>query len=162
MKYIKERKLEGQKYGGEITDEEAGTTLKGPKATIGQMFLETLKFYESQHLYFVQQRPPQILSTPSEILGFNRTKEILEGKPQEEGYWRFEDPDFNVLKKVIDWTVPISPWWRDGELYHNILEEATERIPKTKADKVAPTEDAPKANVAKGDGPSKTEVKAKS
>jgi hypothetical protein len=65
----------------------------------------------------------------AEIRSYNKVLDILENPPQEAGYYRFEDLDYIVMKKVVTWTVPQLPWFRQAPALEDILNGAVDAVP---------------------------------
>ena len=70
----------------------------------------------------------RVLSMP-ELRSYNKVLDILQGPPQEDEYHRFEDADFLVLVKTIEWTAPVVPWCRQAPLLVDLLAEASATLP---------------------------------
>lgn len=130
MKYLKNDlfiAITGKPFVVKETDDESGEVTFDGEASIGKMLEVTLKTYELSHATFVRQGN---VLPPTEIVSYNRVMDILKEEPQENGYYRFEsEPDFKVLKKVIGWVVPVSPWWRNGPGIQEVLDQAVSELP---------------------------------
>lgn len=109
-----------------ISDPEAG--IPEHEGTVGEVIHLHLNFYDLNHAAFAA-RQTQVLSQP-ETRSFNRCMEILQGKPQEGLYYRFETEDFKVVQKIVGWIASLTPWWRDGPLIEDLLGSALERLPQ--------------------------------
>lgn len=68
--------------------------------------------------------------TMQELRQLNRVIDILKvDEPQENGCYRFETADFELLKKVVLWVAPLCPAARNAPLIEDILLAATETAP---------------------------------
>ena len=81
-----------------------------------------------------------------EIRSYNKVLDILEGPPQEGGYYRFEDVDYAVLTKTVKWVLPLLPWFRQAPQIEDILDGAVTTLPTPSPDGVA--KDVPEPVVA--------------
>ena len=118
-------------------------------ASIAEVLKVTLAFYDNEHKIFVQLG--KVLTAPSEAAAFNRIMDVLKEAP-EEGYIAFESEDFTILQKLIGWTVPQCPWWRDGALIDELLTKAPKTLPES--DMVDVDKDSPGADAAASNGTS--------
>lgn len=124
MKYLKEEpfvSVRGGSYGLTIQQDD-GTFEEIEKATVGQ----TVKMNLDTWL----PRPDQIL-TIGELRTLNRALDILTEDPQEDGYYRFEDPDFALLRKVVAWQSPLI-MVRNAPGLDDYLAAAVDTLPKEK------------------------------
>jgi hypothetical protein len=72
----------------------------------------------------------------AELRSYNKIMAILE-MPQENGYFQFEDADFAVFIKTVEWTAPVMPWCRQAPLLSDILAGAVGTLPAPSPDGVA-------------------------
>ena len=73
------------------------------EATVGSMLKLVLTSYTPNP----QER--QVLSV-ADIRKYNRVMDILDGSPnatEDKDYYRFEDEDFSVAQRVVDWMSPL-------------------------------------------------------
>lgn len=98
------------------------------QGTIGEVLKVTLGLY----------RPNPQLGIPAlsiaEIRLFNRLLDILDGDPQEEDCFRFEDEDFKLLRKVMNAILPLTPYFRNAPLIEDILDGAGSKQPEARRD----------------------------
>ena len=88
-----------------------------------------------------QPRPGKMLDL-AEIRNFNRVLETLEGKPEEGGYYVVDDADWQVVKKVLEWTAPSLSYWRNAPAIIELWEKAPTQKPRAE---VKPSPDGNKA-----------------
>ena len=100
-----------------------GTDRIASEATVGELLHWLLNSYQPQVLLNLGQPP----LGNADLRSLNRAIDILEGEPQEiDGYYRFEDQDFAVVKKVVIAMAPVlTP--RNSPILEDLLDEA----PKT-------------------------------
>ena len=131
MKYIKDGpfiSVEDKPFMITETDDAMGKTVQKQEASIGRMLRIAFESYEKNHIYHISKG--QLISTPSDVTSFNRTKAILKDEPQEAGYYRIEDSDFILLQKVLGWVWPVTSWFLNGPKLETILKQATAKIPE--------------------------------
>lgn len=106
-----------------VEDKEAG--IQRHDAHIGELVKITLNAYVP--------RTGKVLETQGDIRSLNRVLDILDGAPQEHvngtRYWRFEDEDWKVLRRVVEWTVPVLPYFRLLDEIMRTLDGALSKLP---------------------------------
>lgn len=119
MRYIKNdlfKRYDGSPFS--LSDDERG--VPEHNATIGEVLSVALRVYDENHNRFV--RTGQLLS-PTEIRSFNVLLDLLEGaKPG--AFIPIENDDFKLLQKLVGWTLPTSPAWRDAPTLQELLDQA--------------------------------------
>ena len=128
MRYVKDNVFEpvGMK-AITITDSD-NKNIEPHAATVGEMLKMVLNAYVP--------RPGQMLNTPAEIRKFNKVMDVLEAGPKE-GVYAFQDEHFDLMKRVVYWTLPQAfipgnppqPLWRSAPAIEDILEKAPETVP---------------------------------
>ena len=127
MRYIKDElftRHSGRPFVIQDTDSEEGKH----EATVIEVLRVTMAYYDINHA-LVAVKNNNLLSNP-DVTAYNAVMKILEGDPQENGYYRFESTDFEVLQKVVGWAIPLSSWWRDAAVVENLLEAAVSELPE--------------------------------
>ena len=101
------------------------------EATVGEALGALLDFYDVQHLFFVQK---SLLLSPKEGRSYNRLVDVLKAAPQFPPYYAIEGEDFNLLKKLLEWALPPSPWWRQSAELLAFLDSAPTKMPQDAQD----------------------------
>jgi len=93
MKYLKEEPLLDRK-GVQIDID----TPEGKKGlTTGFYIYLVMESYQPMQGFVIK---------PADMRLFNKVLDILDGEPQLDGYWAFEDSEFNQIKAVIENVAP--------------------------------------------------------
>ena len=119
---------------------------EGHDATIVEVLKLILNWYSMNHVYHVQQG--HTLS-PKDVRAYNRLYDILEKEPAFQPYYALEDSDAELLKRLVEWVVPASPFFRQQGAIERILSDAKEHMPED-AEKPAAANGESKAAIPKG------------
>ena len=126
MRYIKNdlfTKHSGKPFLYDDTESEVAEH----EATISEVLSLALNFYDKQHLLFVI-RDSKALS-PKETEAFNDALTILEADPTEGQYHALAPEQFDIVKKVVGWAVPLMSWWRGLPTLEELLNRAPNKLP---------------------------------
>ena len=94
MKYLREEPLLNRKSVQIEID-----TPEGKKGlTTGLYIYLVMESYQPMQGFVIK---------PSDMRLFNKVLDILDGEPQQDGYWAFEDAGFGQLKAVIENVAPV-------------------------------------------------------
>ena len=94
MKYLKEEPLLNRK-GVQLSID----TPEGKKGlTTGLYIYLVMESYQPMQGFVIK---------PADMRLFNKVLDILDGEPQQDGYWAFEDAEFGQLKAVIENVAPM-------------------------------------------------------
>lgn len=134
MRYIEETTFIGLK-GEPFVTEKPSENIPAHDATTGEMLALLLLTYDTNHDYFATIKKMGL--SAKEIARFNFIDAILEAGPSLKvgkgkdatSWWEFEDQDFNLLKKLLDWCGPEAPWWRQSVAFDAMLTAAAKDKP---------------------------------
>jgi|TARA_Y100000310_G_scaffold307799_1_gene350192 hypothetical protein len=108
----------------EIEDPEKG--VEKHEGTLGELLGLVMQVYDVNHSYFVSKDK---LLSPSETADFNRLVKVAEEGPKQGGWFHLETGDLTTLTKVVEWAMPISPFWRHYPQVKSVLAKAPEELP---------------------------------
>ena len=121
MKYIANKpfiSIVGKPF--EIEDKEEG--IPKHEAQLSEFLLLILRAYRPQQGKILENL---------QLRSYNKCLDLLEAPDANGKEWiGFEDTDFKILRLVCDWIIPLTPWFRNGPLIEDLLQQATDKVPE--------------------------------
>lgn len=137
MQYIQETEFVGLK-GLPFVIKKPSEGVEPHNATTGEMMGLVLLTYDTNHDYFAFVK--KLVLSAKEIARFNIIDLTMDGEPDVEAgtgkgatrWWAFEDQDYTLLKKLLEWCGPEAPWWRQSIALEEMMGAATTEKPGAK------------------------------
>lgn len=113
-----------------IADPEEG--IEEHEASVAEALQAFLSFFDVNHdLFAFKENPPKVLSD-AQADAYNSAVATLKADPQEADFegqqWhRLDSAEYEVIKKVTEWVMPLSRWWREGKIVKDLLAAAGEQ-----------------------------------
>ncbi len=110
----------------EIEDADEGMKLH--EAGVGEFLKIVLNLYKPS--------PGKILETTGDLRSLNKAVDVLEAEEHQvvgdEKFWCFEDDHWKILRRVAQWVVPMVPFCRVAPDIEDLLDKATDKLPRPK------------------------------
>lgn len=127
MKYLREEPFV-MATGKPFEIEDADEGMKKHEAGVGEFLKIVLNLYKP--------KTGKMLETTGDLRSLNKAVDVLEGEAHDivgdDQFWAFEDDHWKILRRVVQWVVPMVNFCRVAPDIEDLLDKATDRLPKPK------------------------------